>query len=147
MSGKKAYYLAGPMSNFPQFNFPAFDAAAKTLRKHGYKIVSPAELDSKKTRAAALASKDGHPGKQKHTWGDFLARDVKLVADKVQGIILMPDWSHSRGARLEAFVGILCKHEFRYYDAVAGRARKVHPQIVLSLINTYTYKECEGLPR
>lgn len=144
---KKVFYLAGPMSGLKQFNFPAFDRAASVLRKRGYKIVSPAELDDKKTRKQALASKDGHPGKQKHTWGDFLARDVKLVADKVQGIVLMPGWTRSRGARLEAFVALLCKHEFRSYDAITKTTRKMQPQIVLSLINTYTNEEVEGPPR
>src|SRR3954451_12937594 len=40
-----SYYLAGPMSNRPAFNFPAFDEASKKLRSEGYLIVSPAELE------------------------------------------------------------------------------------------------------
>ena len=38
------YYLGGPMSNIPQFNFPRFHEVADTLRASGYNIVSPAEL-------------------------------------------------------------------------------------------------------
>ena len=76
------WYLAGPMSGIPQSNFPAFDAAAKHLRDLGHDIVSPAELDDEETRANSLANL---PTKQ--TWGDFLARDVKIVADQVQGIV------------------------------------------------------------
>lgn len=116
---KVKYYLAGPMSGIPQFNFPAFEAAAKDLREHGFEVKSPAEMDNDETRAAALASPDGAPGSGSangETWGDFLARDVKIVADEVQGIIFLPGWERSRGARLEAFVGLLCGHQFLKYS-------------------------------
>lgn len=46
-------YLAGPMSNIPQFNFPAFDDAAADLRARGWDIVSPAELDRPEVRPNA----------------------------------------------------------------------------------------------
>jgi hypothetical protein len=101
-------YLAGPMTGIPQFNIPAFDAYAADLRLAGYDVVSPAELDDPETRAAALASPDGAPGTGStngETWGDFLSRDVKLIADGgIEGVVLMPRWERSRGARLETYV-------------------------------------------
>lgn len=101
-------YLAGPMTGIPQFNFPAFDAAAADLRDRGFDVISPAELDRPETRAAALASEDGSPGTgttSGETWGDFLARDVKLIADAgLEAIVVLPGWSGSRGARLETFI-------------------------------------------
>lgn len=108
------FYLAGPMSGIPQFNYPLFDKSAARLRERGLEIVSPAELDDAATRAHAMASLDGK-GTGPNTWGDFLARDVKIVADQVQGVILLPRWYTSRGAKLEAYVGILCHHEFHAY--------------------------------
>jgi hypothetical protein len=109
------FYLAGPMTGYPKFNFPLFDAAAKMLRDQGYDIVSPAELDSPELREIALQSEHGTPGEHEaagHTWGDLLARDVKIIADSCQGIALLPHWEKSRGARLEAFVGVLRNLEF-----------------------------------
>lgn len=101
-------YLAGPMTGVPQFNFPAFDAAAHRLRGVGFDVVSPAELDDPDTRAAALASTDGAPGtgsSNGETWGDFLARDVKLIADQgIEAVVVLDGWERSRGARLETFV-------------------------------------------
>lgn len=116
----KTYYLAGPMSNIPQFNYPAFFRIAGKLREMGYKIQSPAELDSPETFEAAMASVDGSLGSgvvNGETWGDFLARDVKLIADQVDGIIAMPTWIRSRGARLELFVATLCnKPVWLYFE-------------------------------
>lgn len=105
------------MTGIAQFNFPAFDAAAADLRSRGYDIVSPAELDDPTTRELSLASSDGRPtGKLNgQTWADFLARDVKLIGDQVAGIILLPGWWKSRGARLESFVGLLSSLKFAKY--------------------------------
>jgi len=118
--GIKAY-VAGPMSGIPQYNIPAFDAASWALRAAGWDIVSPAELDHPEVRAACMASPDGGKIGQTNgiggTWGDFLARDVKIVADQVDAIVLLPGWENSKGANLEAFVGTLCKKTFYLYNA------------------------------
>lgn len=116
----KKFYLAGPMSGIPQFNFPAFFEAGTKLRERGWDIISPAELDDAGDKGSALASPDGDPNNRDYiggkTWGDYLKRDVKIVADQVQGIVLLPGWEESRGARLEAFCAVLCKdYEFYFY--------------------------------
>lgn len=105
-------YVAGPMTGIPQFNFPMFDDAATFLRGQGFEVVSPAELDDEQARAAAMASPDGDPvgyyGTVKETWGDLLARDVKLIADDgIQAVFVLPGWNRSKGARLETFVAHL----------------------------------------
>lgn len=102
-------YLAGPMTGIPQFNFPAFDGAALLLRAMGHDVVSPAELDDPVDRKAALASPDGsalsYGQGVKKTWGEFLARDVKLLADGgIEAVVVLPGWENSRGARLETYV-------------------------------------------
>jgi hypothetical protein len=113
-------YLAGPMSGIPQFNFPAFYAAAAELRKQGWEVVSPAEMDDEEDSGAALKSTDGDVNDRtivKKTWGDFLARDVKLLADGgIQGIIFLPGWEKSKGARLEAYVGLSLGFVYYLYD-------------------------------
>lgn len=109
-------YLAGPMSGIPQFNFPAFDAAAADLRKRGFGVVSPSELDDPAFRARVLTANGTEPDLLGE-WGNCLARDVKLIADGgIDGIVLLPAWYPSRGARLEATVGLLCGLKFALYQ-------------------------------
>jgi hypothetical protein len=129
------YYLAGPMSNIPQFNFPAFFAATTVLRGRGFTIISPAEIDNSEDKGAALASKDGDPNNRDHmngkTWGDFLARDVKLIVNDVDGIIFLPHWISSKGARLEAYVALMTgKTEFAFYFPDNGELRKIPPDFI-----------------
>ena len=100
-------YIAGPMTHRPQFNFPTFDAMADSLRAMGMTVVSPAELDDPEDRARAMASPDGAP--LHYTYGkthaDFLARDLKIIAEQVDAICVLPGWSDSTGARIETFIG------------------------------------------
>jgi hypothetical protein len=102
------------MSGRPSFNYPLFDSVGAELRGRGWDIVSPAEMDDEATRKEAMASTDGvlvGGTCNGETWGDFLARDVKLIADHVRGIILLPEWEQSKGARLECFVAVGCGHD------------------------------------
>ena len=99
-------YIAGPMSGIPSFNLSAFDDMAAWLREQRHEVISPAELDGEETRAVIMASltgnhKDLPPGE---TWGFYLARDVKILADDgVEAIVVLPGWTRSPGALLETF--------------------------------------------
>src|SRR5271165_5763124 len=110
------YYLAGPMSGIKSYNFPAFIEASETLRTKGYTIISPAELYDEETRERCLKSIDGNDYTEHNTWGDCLSRDVKIVSDGIDGVVFLPGWEKSRGAKLEAFVALLCeKKHFALY--------------------------------
>jgi len=134
-------YLAGPMSGIPQFNFPAFFVAAEQLRADGFEVVSPAEIDNEEDKGAALRSPDGQSVKRtdgvSKTWGDFLARDVKLLADTgIQGIVFLPNWQNSKGAKLEAFVGLLQGFKFwEYEDGEDGAALRITSRSVIDAIS------------
>lgn len=100
------YYLAGPMTGIPAFNFPEFDRISGRLRDAGYNIISPAELDSPEARKKALASPDGAGNKEADSdWRDYLRRDVNIVMDEnCLGVICINGWENSKGARLETYV-------------------------------------------
>lgn len=132
-------YVCGPMSHRPQFNIPAFDAAAEALRALGHEVINPAEEDSPAVRAAALASPHGDPADlipTGETWGDMLARDVKIVADGIDGVVVLPGWHASRGARLEVFVALLCCKPIHLFQG--GEAQWINPITVLNCLAYFT---------
>lgn len=140
---EKPYYLGGPMSGIPQFNFPEFDRITKLLREDGWYIRSPAELDSLEVRKDALDSDDGMVRKGamvEETWSDFLARDVIIVNDLCSGIILIPGWEKSRGACLECYVAMSGgKPVYAYIEN--SRDGYVVTPIPYSVAGTYILKQ------
>lgn len=106
---QKTYYLAGKMSGLPQFNVPKFYEVAQKLRLAGYKIINPAEKDSEAVRNAALRSLDGNKRDlpKEESWGTIMGRDVELVIDEVDGVVVFDNWTDSPGARIEVFVAYL----------------------------------------
>lgn len=83
-------YIAGPMTGMPKKNFPAFMDAAKSMRKQGYKIVNPAELEDIQPICT--------------TWEQCLRRDLIHILGKCYAIATLPGWKNSRGALLETEV-------------------------------------------
>ena len=79
------YYLAGPMTGYPEFNYPAFTEAANALRSQGLTVISPHEL---------------HNGDTSQHWTYYLRRDLRALLD-CDAIVLLPGWEKSRGATLE----------------------------------------------
>lgn len=105
-----AWYVCGPMTGIARFNYPMFDIVTNHLRLTNEVVISPTELDSGDMQTMARASKTGNFADIKaagETWGDILARDVKLIEKNIGHFALLPGWWKSRGARLEVFVGLL----------------------------------------
>lgn len=99
-------YLAGPMRGIPEFNFPAFHAAAKALRDEGHFVFSPAEKDNE--RHGTDISKGNHTGDELQASGEHgfslrvaLAADMKFICEEADGIVMLPGWENSKGAKAE----------------------------------------------
>lgn len=93
-------YLAGPMRGLPNFNFPAFHAAAADLRDRGYEVWSPAEHD----QAAGFVPTTGEGLKELR---DYMLADLPEVL-RSDLIVVLPGWEQSAGARLEVHVAHTC---------------------------------------
>ena len=81
----KRVYIAGPMTGVPEYNFPAFHAAAARLRQAGWDVVNPAE------------NFGGRTDLPRET---YMRLDVSLMTTCV-AVALLPGWHESRGALLE----------------------------------------------
>lgn len=104
MSTTVLTYLAGPMSGYPEHNFPAFQRYAAMLRAQGINIVSPAEVNPAPEVARGMP------------WSYYMRRDICAMMECGE-IILMPRWKHSKGARLEFQLAESLNMRIRYIDA------------------------------
>jgi len=81
-------YIAGPMSGYPEFNYPAFHSAAKRLNAAGIEPINPARTE-------------GREGCKE--WIDFMRLSLIDIA-ACDGIATLPGWQDSRGAALEVHI-------------------------------------------
>lgn len=96
-------YIAGPMSNLPGFNYPAFNAKAQELRAKGHTVVNPAD----------------HGVIDGMVWEDYLRFDIGNLV-RCESIYMLPGWSNSKGARLEYHTAVQLGMPI-YFDPRAER--------------------------
>ncbi len=99
-------YLAGPMRGIPEFNFPAFHAAAAKLRADGFTVFSPAEKDNErhgKDISKGNASGDEEVAAKEHGFSlrVALGDDLAWICAEAEAIALLPGWQNSKGAAAE----------------------------------------------
>lgn len=80
-------YIAGPMTGISDYNFPAFNAMADHMRAAGWHVENPAD----------------HGVVDGAEWADYLRYDIGRLST-CEAMMLLPGWSSSRGARLEASI-------------------------------------------
>lgn len=81
-------YISGPMSNYKDLNFPAFDAAKALLLAEGHEVVSPVDLERER---------------DDRSYEEKLRDDCKYLLD-CDAIYMLKGWNASTGACLEKFI-------------------------------------------
>jgi hypothetical protein len=84
-------YVAGRMQGEPDHGVPAFNAAARELRRAGYDVENPADI----------GVRDGWQ------WTDYMRAGLKLLLD-CDGVAVLDNWRSSRGATHEVDVAHNC---------------------------------------
>lgn len=79
----KPWYLSGPMTGYADLNFPAFRDTAAAFRAQGVPILNPIDLCPPDC-----------------DWETAMAIDLAAMR-QAAGVLLLPGWELSRGARLE----------------------------------------------
>lgn len=110
------FYLAGPMRGIAEFNFPRFRRVTAALRDHGFRVVSPHEMDEQQGYFW-----EGFTGNEDLSQYNFdmterLTDDI-LVIGLSAGVVTLPGWERSSGACAEAaFAWATGKPVFRYFE-------------------------------
>jgi hypothetical protein len=91
------------MTGLPEFNYPAFHAAAEALRAEGHRVYNPAEFD--------------HDGEM----ADFplrfaFAEYASFICLEADTIMLLPGWENSPGANAELSLARICGLDVREYE-------------------------------
>lgn len=99
-------YVAGPMRGYPEFNFPAFFAAAARLRADGHEVFNPAEKDIEKH--GADFAKGNHEGREdiaasQHGFSlrQALGADLAWICAEADAVAMLHGWRQSKGACAE----------------------------------------------
>jgi uncharacterized protein DUF4406 len=95
-------YISGPMTGVINKNNDSFNRAAFLLRRKGYPVVNPSELDM---------------DQPKSTWAECLRRDIRELMD-CDAVATLPSWQKSKGAGLEVYIAkaLGCEvHTVKYY--------------------------------
>ncbi len=101
-------YISGPMTGYPEYNYPAFNAAENYLQIFGYdKIENPAK----------------NPKQQ--CWEDYMkvALAQMLTCDTV---VILPGWDKSKGAREEIRIANLLKMPVITLETALKRGHKAN---------------------
>lgn len=100
----RTYYLAGPMTNYPEFNYPAFAYNMSELQADGVDVQSPHTIT----------------WPSEHIEGEELWQAMMRLALAMllscNGIILMRGWTDSRGALVEYNIAVALKMPVYFLD-------------------------------
>ncbi len=101
-------YLAGPMSNIPYFNFPAFFEAADKLKTDGHEVFNPAQSDVdnygdfwKNCPKGSMDEIKVRNGGAVPNYREFLRVDLNWILDNAEAIAFLPGWEKSKGVKAE----------------------------------------------
>lgn len=100
---QKSFYISGPMTGLPEYNYPAFEKAAAELRDFGLIIYSPREI-----------SYAGEP--DENPWQMYMKGGIAQLF-QAEGIIMLKGWPKSKGARMELEIALDLGYPVYYYDA------------------------------
>ena len=97
---KRSVYIAGPMTGYSEFNFPAFFDAEEDFRSVGWDVYNPAQHDLEVHRSIEAVGTAFNKDKDRML-RDCLLWDLSVICDKCDAIAMLPGWERSYGARAE----------------------------------------------
>lgn len=103
-------YISGPMSGLPEFNYPAFNEAARILRANGYRVYNPAELQGLSEEKLQRMTKF-------EIWVWYMKRAIRLEL-KADTIVMLSGWRKSKGAKVERWLAKILGYEILEFEGL-----------------------------
>lgn len=116
----KKIYIAGPMTGYPEFNFPAFFAAADKFKAAGWTVFNPAQKDEEDGVVGGAGWDDGDDQKLVASGWDFkdaFLWDVTKVIE-ADAIFVLKGFEKSSGATAEVAVAKAIKARYPQYEII-----------------------------
>jgi hypothetical protein len=83
------------MTGLPGRNYALFNSETERLRRRGFRVLNPAEIDEMyQTRTM----------KAQPSWEWYMRKGIGMVL-RADGIAVLPGWESSKGASLEVHIG------------------------------------------
>lgn len=139
----KSIYLAGKMTGLPEFNFPAFDAAAAKLRAEGWRVISPAEHD-RDTGFDTTGMSGTEDTSESFDLKAALLWDLEQVAN-VDAVFVLRGWETSRGTAVELALANALGKEIIYQSdrphliGLGGRLASGKDEVADELVRNHGY--------
>lgn len=121
----KTYYVAGPISGNAktpediQRNKAAFTFAVAAIRQAGIKAVSPLEINANEKEDKGLSHQE------------CMRNDIRELLAQCDGVIMLPGWPKSKGARFELQTAWVCGLEVHHLDPMISQL----PHLMVQLIH------------
>ena len=117
----KSIYIAGPMSGYPEFNFPAFFRAQENFEQHGWQVWNPAAKESEDTvvtdhKNFASGNSEGIVAAGWDYKSAFLWDVTKVIHG--DAIFMLKGWEYSPGACAEHAVAKFIKKQNPDYEII-----------------------------
>ena len=90
------------MTGLPDYNYPAFHAAAATLRAMGHTVLNPAE----------------NPAPPCGSWSAYMRLALAQLV-QCHSIVILPGWERSSGALIERHLALALGIEVVYFANMA----------------------------
>jgi hypothetical protein len=109
---KKRIYICGPMTGYPDHNFPAFDRAKLMLEERGWDTVSPADID----RSMGITERST-PEETAAILPAMQLADTNAI-HTCKAIYCLKGWEFSSGAQAEHALARWLRLEFYYEGGI-----------------------------
>jgi hypothetical protein len=108
-------YLAGPMTGKSFLNYPAFFRAEETLKVNGFDVLNPARIDEQYPTECMKPQRivgfyevydfcKACAECNFRTWQWYMRKAVAMLL-QADGVALLPEWTESRGAKVDVEYG------------------------------------------